>query len=221
MEKLRTAIVIDYQNLHLSAHGMFKPDDPKHEALIHPGFYAKNLIQARNQKARPDLQATLDRVDVYRGLPSQKHDPKGYARNLAQKSEWEKEPLVSVVHRPLKYKYKYTADGRRATDSAGNELASRPEEKGVDVLCALGLVRRSLESDFDLVIMCTQDSDLSHALDEVLIYNHARVETASWFDKTNYGASKEIRPTIAGRRIWNTRMNEQAFYGSLDYKNYT
>lgn len=128
---------------------------------------------------------------------------------------------MTVTHRPIKYRYKYTADGKKATDSRGFEIIGRREEKGVDVLCALGLVRRSLEDDIDLVIMCSQDSDLSHALDEVLAYRKARVETASWFKKDEYGGSKEIRPNIKGLRIWNTRMGEQAFYGSLDYKHYS
>ncbi|WP_425122915.1 hypothetical protein, partial [Brevibacterium sp. FAM 25378] len=43
--QVRTAIVIDYQNLHLTAHGLFDRYRPPHESLIHPGQYAKNLIQ--------------------------------------------------------------------------------------------------------------------------------------------------------------------------------
>lgn len=57
MTKLRTAIVIDYQNLHLTGHGLFKKDVPKHEALISPGGYAKNLIQVRKTAMEPKLSS--------------------------------------------------------------------------------------------------------------------------------------------------------------------
>lgn len=221
MSQLRTAIVIDYQNLHLTAHGLFDRYRPPHESLIHPGQYAKNLIQRRNSIIRDQSVAVLAEVDVYRGLPSAKHDPVIYGRNLAQKSQWEKDPSIHVTHRPLKYTYEYAEDGTKATDEQGNFFITKREEKGVDVLCALGLVRRSLEKDIELVILCTQDSDLSHAIDEVLHYGQARVETASWFIKGEYRRSKEIRTNLKGIQIWNTRMGQREFFGSIDRKQYS
>lgn len=220
MSQLRTAIVIDYQNVHLTAHGLFDRYRPPHESLIHPGQYAKNLIQRRNSIIRDRSEAVLTEVDVYRGLPNAKHDPDFYGRNLAHKSQWERDPSIHVTHRPLKYTYKYADDGTRATDGQGNFLIAKREEKGVDVLCALGLVRRSLEDDIDLVILCTQDTDLSHAIDEELHYGQARVETTSWFAKGEYRRSKEIRPSLKGIRIWNTRMGQREFFGSIDRTQY-
>jgi hypothetical protein len=81
----------------------------------------------------------LERVLVYRGLPSAEHEPKPYARNLAQKTERERDPRVKVTLRPLKYRYERTADGRKATDTSGRPRPIIIErlEKGVDVLCAL------------------------------------------------------------------------------------
>ena len=67
--------------------------------------YANQLIEARNKSQRKGRPAArLERVLVYRGLPSAEHDPKPYARNLAQKTEWERDPRVKVTLRPLKYR---------------------------------------------------------------------------------------------------------------------
>lgn len=216
----RAAVIIDYQNLHLTGHGLFAPHEGKHEVLVHPGLYARKLIQVRNAAQREGHpSAKLSRILVYRGLPSAELDPDPYAWNQAQKSEWEKDPLVQVSHRPLKYKFQYTKDGFRATDSANRYIVAGREEKGVDVLCALALVRESLKDDIDVVILASQDSDLSHALDEVLDYGQAKAETASWFKPKEFRRSKEIRPTN-GRRVWNTRMNESAFIAVRDTKVY-
>lgn len=219
-DALRTTVVIDYQNLHLTGHGLFARHKSKHEVLIHPGLYARKLIQVRNSAQKPGYPAAkLNRVLVYRGLPSSEYDPDPYAWNLSQKSEWEKDPLVSVTHRPLKYRFDYTEDGRRATYGDGSPIIMGREEKGVDVLCALALVRESLLDDTDLVIMASQDTDLSHALDEVLDYGKARIETTSWFKPREYRSSKQIEPS-GRRKLWNTRMNESSFYAVIDPKHY-
>ena len=101
-------------------------------------MYANQLIQARTKTQRGGRPlAQLERVLVYRGLPSPEHDPKPYARNLAQKTEWERDPRVKVTLRPLKYPYERTEDGRKATDATGRPTIIERLEKGVDVLCAL------------------------------------------------------------------------------------
>lgn len=219
-DELKATVVIDYQNLHLTGHGLFARYKSKHEVLVHPGYYARKLIQVRNSSQQEGYPAAkLNRVLVFRGLPSGEFDPDPYAWNLSQKSEWEKDPLVVVTHRPLKYRFEYTQDGTRATDAYGQYIIKGREEKGVDVLCALALVRESLLDDTDLVILASQDSDLSHALDEVLDYGRARVETASWFQRGDRRSSKQVTPN-GKRRIWNTRMDESAFNAVLDRRFY-
>jgi hypothetical protein len=107
---------MDYQNVHLTGHGLFQVSRylPPHEALIHPLHFANQLIRGRNQAQKPGMDhATLLRVLVYRGLPSAEHDPKPYARNLAQRAEWEKDGRVHVHLRPLKYHYEHAPDGKR------------------------------------------------------------------------------------------------------------
>jgi uncharacterized LabA/DUF88 family protein len=219
-DELRAAVIMDYQNVHLTGAGLFEPNTPKHECLIHPLHYANHLIQARNKNQRQGLPtARLERVLVHRGLPSAEHDPKPYARNLAQKTEWERDPRVKVTLRPLKYRYERTEDGRKATDATGRPIIVERLEKGVDVLCALALIREARDPNIDLVILASQDTDLEPALDEALALGTAKVETASWYDNVDWRASKEIRPRRPAR-IWNTRLNAQAFMSAQDRKDY-
>lgn len=215
MPNLRTVVVVDYQNVHLVGAGIFSPSAPRHESLVHPLHYANRLISIRNSNQRdgqPD--AELSKVLVYRGLPSADIDPKPYARNLAHQTNWERDSRVLVTLRPLKYTYERTADGRKATDANGKPIVKDKQEKGVDVLCALAVVREARLPDIDLVILASQDTDLEPALDEAITLGAAKIETASWFDSHNYGASREIRPTV--RRIWNTRLDAGAFMVSRD-----
>lgn len=89
MPDLRTVIVMDCQNVHLTGHGRFRSTryGPKHDALVDPLHFANQLLRVRSARQRDGRpSAILCAVDVYRGLPSSEHDPNVYARNLAQKA---------------------------------------------------------------------------------------------------------------------------------------
>lgn len=223
MADLRTAIVIDYQNVHLTGHGRFDSTrfGPKHEALIDPLFFAQQLLQVRNSRQREGAAAAVLRtVDVYRGLPSSDHDPAAYARNLAQKDRWERDRRVSVTLRPLRYRYQRDASGHPITNpQTGLPIPiGSPDEKGVDVLCALALVRHARRQDIDLVILASLDSDLIPALDEAVLTG-TKVETFSWWSPKKHGF--EMRLSNPAHRLWNTRLNEQEFLRCIDRTDYT
>lgn len=214
--ELSTVIVMDYQNVHLTGQNVFAPERPIHECLIHPLHYANRLIHTRNLHQREGYpHARLSRVLVYRGLPSPQFDPGPYAWNLAHQAEWERDRRITVHHRPLKYKFMRDADGRRASDATGNAIVTGKAEKGIDVLCALAIVREAQEQDVDLVILASQDTDLEPALVEGTSLGSAKIETASWYQHTSPRQSKEIRCST-GQRMWNTRLSEQDFQASLD-----
>lgn len=222
-DPLQTTIVIDYQNVHLTGHGLYGSTKylPKHQTLVDPVMFANKLILARNQAQRiGHPRAELRRVLVYRGEPSPEHDPDGYARNQAQKSHWERDPKVTVTLRPLKYRYLRDGFGNFATDPAGRRILSGPpQEKGVDVLCALALVRESQDPDTNLVILASSDSDLAPALDEVRRIGQAKVETFCWYDRqTSIGY--RLHPADRTRPLWNTRLDEAAFKLSWDPTTY-
>lgn len=130
---LRAVIVVDYQNVHLTGHGLFDTSRhaPPHEYLIDPLLFAQQLLLTRNAAQRPDMAAAvLRRVLAFRGQPSAAHDPKPYARNQAQKAQWERDRCVKVTLRPLRYDYLRDADGRVATDGAGRKTVTGKQVAG-------------------------------------------------------------------------------------------
>jgi uncharacterized LabA/DUF88 family protein len=220
---LQTVVIIDYQNVHLTGHELFAGGQglARHETLVHPLHYANLLIKARNEGQRPGMDhAALAGVLVYRGEPSADHDPDGYRRNRAQKAQWERDPRVRVHLRPLKYRYLYDAAGRKATDVHGKPIIDGPpREKGIDVLCALAVVREARRPGVGAVVLASHDTDLVPALDEAIGQHGARVETASWYDHGQGGRGRQqLRPTT--HRIWNTRLGATEFTNCRDTHDY-
>lgn len=213
---------MDYQNVHLTAHELFavSKDRPRHESLVDPLHFGNQLIIARNRAQRAGMDhAVLSRVLVYRGQPSAEHDPKPYGRNQAQKAYWERDRLVAVTHRPLKYRYERDGDGRLLVGADGKRVVESKGEKGVDVLCALAVVREAQRPDVDLVIHASHDSDLEPALDEALNLGSSKIETFSWHDPSQRHRIRQLRPG-SGRTIWNTRLGESEFRNCWDRSNY-
>ena len=179
---LQAVVVMDYQNVHLTAHELFAISKhlPRHESLIDPVHFGNQLIIARNRAQRAGMDhAVLSRVLVYRGQPSVEHDPKPYA----------------------------------------NKVVESKGEKGIDVLCALAVVREAQRADVDLVILASHDSDLEPALDEALALRSAKIETFSWYDPAQRHRIRQLRPGT-GRSIWNTRLGESEFRNCWDLTNY-
>jgi hypothetical protein len=213
--------VIDYQNIHLTAHELFaEPGAQKHMSLIDPLQFAVQLVAARNAGQRAGYTpAVLERVRVFRGLPSEEHDPQPYRRNLAQRAQWTRDRRVQVHLRPLTYRYERDATGRPLLDVRGRKTITEVREKGVDVLVALALVRESIDPDVGLVILASHDTDLAPALDEALDVGKAKVETCCWWnpDRHRTGA-----PQPSGdRRVWNTRLRRAEFDRCQDRTDYS
>jgi hypothetical protein len=208
--------------MHLTAHGLYDSTrfGPKHDCLLDPITFAVNLVATRNVSQEPGYpDAEVRSVFVYRGLPSSKHDPGTYARSLAQQARWERDRRVQVHLRPLQYRVRYDSQGSPVRDQDGNEIIEEVREKGVDVLCALALVREAALPSTDLVILASHDTDLEPALDEALRQGNAKIETCQWFLADGQRHAKQLKPT--GRNIWNTRLGEAEFRRSWDLTAYT
>ena len=164
MTELRAVVVIDYQNVHLTARDLFGAKGrPTHESLVDPLHFANQLILSRNDAQRSGSEhATLVEVLVFRGEPVAVHDPKAYSRSQAQRSQWERDPRVKVTLRSLRYEYERDVNGRKVIGPDGKWIVKgKPREKGIDVLCALAVVRCAHNPAFDLVILASQDTDLA------------------------------------------------------------
>ena len=210
---LTMAVVIDYQNVHLTGASLFLPGRPPEEGLIDPFRFACQLAQARNAKIADErYKATVKRVEVFRGLPIPEDDPDANRRNQAQKAEWERghHGVVSVTLRPLKDTWDYL-DGRRVPVRASRR------EKGVDVLCALALIDLARSGRYDVVVLASRDTDLAPALDNAARTTRTKIEAVKWFDP----ADRRTRGNISTQaKIWTTSMTRDHFTASLDPRTY-
>ena len=213
---LDATVIIDYQNVHLIGLNLFQPLNEQKHHFLDPTKFATRLINKRNAtQKRTELAAFAKNILVFRGLPSPIFDSRSYARNLNQASFWQRNEIVTVVHRPLKYSFQEDLNGKFKLNSEGERIIKSKREKGIDVLCALALVREARTSS--VVILASQDSDLVPALDEALSLNTARIETFSWYSRGNR-RSLELRPE--SQPIWNTRLEESDFLECIDVRTY-
>lgn len=227
---LRTVVIIDYRNVHLTAHDVFGRGQEKHESLIHPRRFAQIGIRRRNEVQREGYPlAELAGVIVFRGLHHVDHDWEQHRRCLDQATQWRADG-ATVELRDLKYKYQVGADRRPVLDIHGKKTPiGRPKEKGIDVLCALACVRQALRADVDLVVLASRDTDLVPALDEVYDLHRespdeaARIETFSWFNRNARAEETftfgNLRPS-GSRRIWNTNLDRSCYEAALDRSDY-
>ena len=192
--------------MHLTARGEFTAQGtPTHHSLLHPLHLANQILTARRDAMEPNYQQTsLERVEVFRGLPSNNHDSKAYSRSQAQRAEWTRDARVHVTYRPLSYPFE-----------RGVQV---PREKGVDVLVALKLVELAQTGAYDVVVLAAHDTDLEPAIEVALASEpcksgKVRVETAGWKN------CKRLKPST-GRRIWHTSLAEVNYQAARDRKTY-
>lgn len=159
----RAIVFIDYQNAYRGARAAFfdHEKDPHWCGQIDP-LKLGELLSSRGNTPRE-----LHEVRVYRGLPSAKSDPAGYAAARAQMSKWVLDPRVKVLTRPLRYR---TVDG-----------VLQVVEKGVDVQLAVDFTTMAVRKQYNFGILVSRDTDLKPALEFVMSPDvQARCEVSSW-----------------------------------------
>lgn len=199
MEYARVGFVIDYQNMHLTAHNLFTPNLNKRESLLHPLQLVQGVLSRRGEFFKEQVtQFKITQVRVFRGLPSNRQEPEKYAQNLSQKSEWSKDKRVRIEHLQLKYRTKQGLP---------------PQEKGIDVLTALNFVAMAQSGEFELVVLMTHDTDLQPALRMANLNSEVRIETAGWT-----GLNK-LR--LKEQKLFHTYLTVGDFKNSIDQKDYS
>ncbi len=199
LEYARVGFVIDYQNMHLTAHNLFTPNLNKRESLLHPLQLAQGVLRRRGEFFKEQVtQFKITQVRVFRGLPSNRQEPEKYAQNLSQKSEWSKDKRVRIEHLQLKYRTKQGLP---------------PQEKGIDVLTALNFVAMAQSGEFELVVLMTHDTDLQPALRMANLNSEVRIETAGWT-----GLNK-LR--LKEQKLFHTYLTVGDFKNSIDQKDYS
>ena len=171
MTEDRVVLFIDYQNCYRATRAVFYDHDTASSFLgqINPLALGQLLVE------RSDRPRKLKQVRVYRGLPSQQRDPKGYAATRRQIAAWEGDDRVKVIQRPLQY-----PEGWPVTSLPGE----KPKEKGVDVALAVDFATMAAKKEYDVGAIFSLDTDLKPALEYVAELTRAwgkpRAEVMAW-----------------------------------------
>jgi uncharacterized LabA/DUF88 family protein len=159
------AVFIDWQNTYKTAREAFGWwDYPNDYGNYSPYRLAKRLAASNGRGS----DAELVRVNVHRGLPSQKYDQRGYAANRRQSAAWMAEGPDVVVPRlrPLRY---------------GRDPDELPREKGIDVELAIAAVEFVMTKRCEIAIIFSHDTDLVPVIEMLArVGGRSCVETASW-----------------------------------------
>ena len=180
MAPKRVAVFIDYQNVYRSARRTFGLDHGPHwEGQVHPQRLGLVL------KGVGDDSRELVAVRVYRGMPSSRHDSRGYGAASRQIAAWRSQASTTVIVRPLRYPRSYPSDP--------------PQEKGIDVCIALDYVMMALHDEYDVGVLFSADTDLIPALEVVARERGpSSCEVAAW--KAADGPARRLR--IKSANIW-------------------
>ncbi len=200
----RVAVFIDYQNTYHGARRAF--GDPRSDAPrfghVDPAALA-HLLLGLGRVADPDR--VLFAANVYRGEPGYRSHRKLRVAFARQTRRWRADPSLVVKTTALRY---------RRVDQASGPMW-RAEEKGIDVLLAVDVVRGAYIDEFDTAVVASADTDLIPALEEALRAGK-RVETASWSGPaTGFTALR-----VPGRRIWSHHLSREHFDLGQDTTDY-
>lgn len=161
----RVAVFIDWQNTYKTAREAFGWAAFPNEYGNYSPLRLARLLAAGNERGDA---GELTRVSIHRGLPSQRHDPTGYAANRRQSAAWMNEDANVVIPRlrPLRY---------------SRDPDEPPREKGIDVELAVAAVECVFSEDCDVAVIFSHDTDLVPAVELIArLRGNAAVETASW-----------------------------------------
>jgi hypothetical protein len=174
------AVFFDWQNVYKTAREAFGwTNMPNEYGNFSPYQLARILAASHGRGAN----GRLVRVEIHRGLPSQRHDKLSYAANRRQSAAWVREAPQIVI--PRLRSLRYPADYPQAP----------AVEKGVDVNLALGAIESVLMKMCDVAVIFSHDTDLLPVPETLARLGGTNaVETASWVSDA---FRKRLRPKPA------------------------
>ncbi len=146
-------------------------------------------------------QRKLTHLRFYRGMPSSKHDSKGFGAAQRQNASWEANK-VTVITRPLNYRD-----------------PMNPKEKGIDVRIAIDFVAMAMRGEYDVGILFSADTDLLPAIEAVLeLKGPGSAEVAAWkSDKPGVYANRLQLPE---HNLWCHILERTDFHHLFDPRDY-
>lgn len=150
---MRAVLFIDYQNTYMLARRYFADLNSAQNSFgqFNPTLLANKILD-KNSKIKE-----IEKIRIYRGIPSVSFDSRGYKASWNQINYWKLDQRVEAVTRPLSYRKSRTTDGVKMIVS----------EKGIDVSLAVDFVTKAISGDYDLGIIFSSDTDLKPALEFV------------------------------------------------------
>jgi DNA-binding transcriptional regulator YhcF (GntR family)/uncharacterized LabA/DUF88 family protein len=191
----RVVVFVDYQNVHGWARRQFHPVGAHPaEGHIDPLKLAQTLVAARKRPSE------LAEVRLYRGRPLPVHQPQAAAANDRQTSDWERNPKVTVIRRPLRYPPDWPT--------------TPATEKGIDVAIAVDMIRMAMAKDYDAAVLMSADTDLLPAIETIYDLRLAHIEVATWTGANRLRFSNTQVP-------WCHYLNETTYRTLQDHTDYT
>ncbi|NEE00673.1 NYN domain-containing protein [Phytoactinopolyspora halotolerans] len=197
-------VVIDYQNIHLTAHDLFMSRrTPLKGSQIHPAAFAERILAVRPHQGPGSARVPaviLHEVLVFRGQPRSDRELRMYSVVEAQRAEWSQDDRVKLFFRPLKYPRRWPDEPAR--------------EKGIDVELALMVLTTAEDTRSSVVILATHDTDLEPAL-KVAFQRKGQgvqLETAGWLGGRRLAGDLNLR---------HTRLDAADFKLAVDPKDYS
>ena len=196
----RVAVFVDGQNLFYAAKDAF--------GYIFPNYDIQKLAESICH--RQGWQLT--KVSFYTGVPSPLENESGHQFWVAKLGAMGHQG-IKIFSRPLRYRNKVIElpDGTASAITVG-------QEKGVDVRLALDVVRSAYRQECDVVLIFSQDQDMSEVAEEVRLIAH---EQNRWI---KIASAYPVSATTTNKRgIEKTdwiRIDRTTYDACLDPKNY-
>ncbi|UIN31884.1 NYN domain-containing protein [Microbacterium binotii] len=173
-------LFIDYQNTHITGWENYAPWNTKpHEHLVHPGRFATEIEAQWLAQVGEDI--TIAQIHVFRGLADPRKQSTLNSAAQRQHRMWQLDPRTSVHTRALRYPRDWPT--------------SKAQEKGVDVMLALAVVRCALARSCDRVLVSTRDTDILPAIDMAEVEHPGALGLVSW-DATGALKPTNVTPTV-------------------------
>ncbi|WP_280727791.1 NYN domain-containing protein [Kitasatospora sp. MAA4] len=174
----------DYQNVYMGARRRF------HDAWEPAPCGQFDPVELAQYIARDSpFDRELAQVRIYRGQPDSTKQPGSYGASRRQHARWQRDPLVHLVTRPLRYPQNWP----------NQQPGERPQEKGIDVQLTLDFAVMAARGQYDVGIMMSTDTDLKPALEFVADLTRQdgkpRAEVAAW----SAAGQHSPRLSIAGK----------------------
>ncbi|MCE0510829.1 NYN domain-containing protein [Microbacterium sp. KKR3/1] len=206
----RVVVFFDWQNIYKRAREAFGYDDsPAYKGQADPIDLA--LLLAGKHAENMGVEVELTQIRIYRGRPTQQHDPRGYNAFQRQAARWSRNNKVRPRFNDLRY-----------PEDWGEPGCAAPREKGIDVALAVDLVSMAHNDDMDVAIVMSADYDLVPAIQEVVTRRIHRgvgpvVSVAAWKSEHN---GRPLRIRLQSDALWCHWLSEQDFWSVEDDTDY-